>query len=139
MLIFLYHRFFKYLIWKKKIKYWLWKIKEIICKTFLYLVYQFSLRFTGFSNFISLQKQYQMYTLKTGNLFIQCGSQNLQPHKWNKKLCLHDALIILWIQQFGEVCMYDDSTLMVKRFDYFLQLQEITTLGILYNNYLLWW
>ena len=36
-----------------------------------------------------------MYTLKTGNLFIQCGSQNLGLHKENKKSCLSDALIIL--------------------------------------------
>ena len=35
-----------------------------------------------------------MYTLKTGNLFIQSGSQNLERHKGNKKLCLGDALII---------------------------------------------
>ena len=36
-----------------------------------------------------------MHTLKTGNLFIQCGSQNLGLHKGNKKSCLSDALIIL--------------------------------------------
>ena len=52
------------------------------------MVHQFL--FPGFSNV-----QYKMYTLKTGNLFIQCGSQNLEPHKGNKKSCLRDALFIL--------------------------------------------
>ena len=80
-----------------KIKYWLWKIKEIIYRIFLCLVHKFSLKFAEFSNFVDQQKQHQMYTLKTGNVFIQCGTQNLRPQKRNMKSCLSDVLIILWI------------------------------------------
>ena len=50
---------------------------------FLSLVHKFSLKLTGF------------YTLKTGNLFTQRGSQNLAPYKGNKKSCLKGASIIL--------------------------------------------
>ena len=55
---------------------------------FLSLVHKFSLKLTGFSNFINQQKQHQIYTLKTGNLFTQRGSQNLVPYKGNKKIML---------------------------------------------------
>ena len=62
---------------------------------FLSLVHKFSLKLTGFSNFINQQKQHQIYTLKTGNLFTQRGSQNLVLYKGNKKSCLKGASIIL--------------------------------------------
>ena len=88
-----------------KIKYWLRKIKEIIYKIFLCLVHQFSLKFPDFSNFIDQQKQDQMYTLKTENLFIQCGSQNSGPQKGNKKSCLSDAIIIFLTQWLNEACL----------------------------------
>ena len=108
-----------------KIKYRLWKTKEIIYRIFLSLVHQFSLKLTGFSNYIDQQKQHQMYTLTTVNLFILCGSQNLGPHKGNDKSCLSDALIILWIQWLNEACVRDDSTFMIKRFNYFYSWRKL--------------
>ena len=112
------------------------KITEIIFRIFLCLVHQFSLKFTGLPTFIDQQKQHEMYTLKTENLFMQCVSQKLGSHKGNKKSCLSDASIMLWIQLLNEVDVHDDTTLVIKRFNYFLQLLEITTLSIYTAQYL---
>ena len=54
-----------------------------------------SIKITGFSNLKDQYKQHHMYTVNTENLFMQCGSQNLEPYKRNKKSCLSDALIKL--------------------------------------------
>ena len=74
-----------------------------------------------------------MHTFKTGNFFIQWGSQNVEPYEGEKISCLTDALMVLWIQWLNK-CVYEMIAPWSKEL-----LQGITILAILHNIGLFRW